>query len=568
MIPREVIEQIKEKSNIVEVISEYVNLQKVGANYRGLCPFHTETSPSFYVNLSKNIYHCFGCGASGDVIKFVQEIENISYVEAVQRLASRVGIKVEFSEDDELRTLYYEFYKQVHEQYKLKLQDAQNVIEYLEKRGFSRRELSLYEFGFSPTSSNIPQMIASKMNIEKEKLSSFGFAYSDPFSGRITIPIRDDYGRVIAFGGRLVGDGMPKYINSQDTIVFKKSSILFMFDVAKEYMKGMDYAVICEGYFDALAFHRAGIKNVVATLGTALTKIHISKLKKHTLNIILAFDNDSAGVKATLRNIELLIPNGFNVVVAAFRQVKDADETFQKYGSQGLLNVLDSALSPELYVIEQNAKLFDLSNPNGVNSFLKLISRWEDVFSHNAKLLDSFNEKISELTGISKSKIGSAISLTKGSSNQKEPSVQNIHNVQNQKTNRRISSLPTLEDYLVYIYYNYPDFFKQLDFSPDLLEGNAREFFLIAKDLNDLEDQLSKDMMKMVKSSLDKIDVQIDENVLQSIKRELEIRKIDKRIAEIDALIEKSKNDDEKRILLKARIELVKQKAKIKRPSN
>lgn len=168
MIPREVIEQIKEKSNIVEVISEYVNLQKVGANYRGLCPFHTETSPSFYVNLSKNIYHCFGCGASGDVIKFVQEIENISYVEAIQRLASRVGIKVEFSEDDELRTLYYEFYKQVHEQYKLKLQDAQNVIEYLEKRGFSRRELSLYEFGFSPTSSNIPQMIASKMNIEKE----------------------------------------------------------------------------------------------------------------------------------------------------------------------------------------------------------------------------------------------------------------------------------------------------------------------------------------------------------------------------------------------------------------
>jgi len=134
------------------------------------------------------------------------------------------------------------------------------IIEYLEKRGFSKREISLYEFGFSPVNSNIPQLAANKLGVDKERLASFGFSYNDPFSGRIVIPIKDDFGKVIAFGGRLVGDGIPKYINSQETFVFKKSSVLFMFNVAKEYIKEMDYVVICEGYFDALAFHRAGIK--------------------------------------------------------------------------------------------------------------------------------------------------------------------------------------------------------------------------------------------------------------------------------------------------------------------
>ncbi|MBP7303523.1 MAG: DNA primase [Fervidobacterium sp.] len=569
MISREVIEKIKEKCDIVDVISEYVSLQKVGANYRGLCPFHTETSPSFYVNTSRKMYHCFGCGESGDVIKFIEKLENLSYVEAVQKLASRIGMKVDFSQEDSSKALYYEFYKFLHEQYKSKLESAQNIIEYLEKRGFSKREISLYEFGFSPVNSNIPQLAANKLGIDKERLASFGFSYNDPFSGRIIIPIKDDFGKVIAFGGRLVGDGIPKYINSQETFVFKKSSVLFMFNVAKEYIKEMDYVVICEGYFDALAFHRAGIKNAVATLGTTLSKTHISKLRKYTSNIILAFDSDNAGIKAALKNIELLIPDGFNVVVAAFDQAKDADETFHKFGSQGLLNVLGSALSPEVYVVNQFSKMYDLSNPNGVNSFLKAVSYWESVFSRNAKILDNFHDRVSVLTGIERSKVSTMLqSSFQQLNNITDQRSANIQEIQTRKIDSKRPSLPSLEDYLVYIYYNYPELFKQLEFSPDLLEGNVREFFLIAKDLNDLEDQLSKDMMKIVKSSLDKIDVPIDDKVIQSIKRELEIRKIDKRIVEIDALIGKSQNEDEKRILLKARIELIKQKEKIKRSSN
>ncbi len=568
MISREVIEKIKEKCDIVDVISEYVSLQKVGANYRGLCPFHTETSPSFYVNTSRKMYHCFGCGESGDVIKFIEKLENLSYVEAVQKLASRIGMKVDFSQEDSSKALYYEFYKFLHEQYKSKLESAQNIIEYLEKRGFSKREISLYEFGFSPVNSNIPQLAANKLGIDKERLASFGFSYNDPFSGRIIIPIKDDFGKVIAFGGRLVGDGIPKYINSQETFVFKKSSVLFMFNVAKEYIKEMDYVVICEGYFDALAFHRAGIKNAVATLGTTLSKTHISKLRKYTSNIILAFDSDNAGIKAALKNIELLIPDGFNVVVAAFDQAKDADETFHKFGSQGLLNVLGSALSPEVYVVNQFSKMYDLSNPNGVNSFLKSVSYWEGVFSRNTKILDNFHDRVSALTGIERSKVSTMLQSSFQQLNNSDQRSTNIQEIQTQKIDSRRTSLPSLEDYLVYIYYNYPELFKQLEFSPDLLDGNVREFFLIAKDLNDLEDQLSKDMMKIVKSSLDKVDVPIDDKVIQSIKRELEIRKIDKRIVEIDALIGKSQNEDEKRILLKARIELIKQKEKIKRSSN
>ncbi|HOJ94476.1 MAG TPA: DNA primase, partial [Fervidobacterium nodosum] len=397
MIPKDIIEKIKEKNDIVEVISEYVNLQKVGSNYRGLCPFHLETSPSFYVSPTKNIYHCFGCGASGDVIKFVQQIENISYTEAIKKLGERVGITVNFTEEDETRSLYYSFYKQLHQEYIAVLGKSPNIVDYLKKRGFNEREISLYEFGFSPSNSQLPQKVAQRLQISKEMLEKFGFGHSDPFSGRVIIPIKDDYGRVIAFGGRVVGDGVPKYLNSQDTLMFKKTSTLFMLDSAKEYIKEIDYVIICEGYFDVLAFHRAGIKNAVATLGTALTKSHIYKLKKYTNNVILAFDSDSAGIKATLRNIETLLSEKFNVVVANFSKGKDADEVYFKFGSNGLLEALDNSESSEIFVVNVLSREYDLSNPNGVNTFLRNLAKWKNVFEFNPTALDNFYKRIASL---------------------------------------------------------------------------------------------------------------------------------------------------------------------------
>jgi len=563
MIPRDIIEKIREKNDIVEVISEYVNLQKVGSNYRGLCPFHVETSPSFYVSPQKNMFHCFGCGASGDVIKFVQEIENISYVDAVKKLGERAGISVAYTEEDVQRNKYYEFYRTLHEQYKTQLNKNQQVIDYLTKRGYKPHEISLYEFGFSPSDSRLPQQIAQSLGITKEELEKFGFYHTDPFSGRLIIPIKDDFGRVIAFGGRLIGEGTPKYLNSQDTIAFKKSNTFFMYNVAKEHIKLVDYAIICEGYFDALAFHRAGIKNAVATLGTALTKSHIYKLKRLTTNIVLAFDSDTAGIKAALRSIEMLVPEGFNVAIALFKEAKDADETYSKYGVDGLMKVLDSGTNAEKFVVEAFAKQYELSNPSGFNLFIKALKQWNDIFSANPKSLETFYEHISQRAGLKREELKNIYYEIKNTSNQKSFKYDTL-TTQKQPIAKKV---PTTEDYLVYIYFNYPELFKEIDFSPELLEGKAREFFLIAKDLNVLPSQLSKDMGAFVKEALDKIDMEVDDKVVEYIKKDLESRKIDKRISEIDNLILKAKSKDEKDILLKARMELIKQKQKIKRSS-
>jgi len=567
MIPRDIVEKIREKNDIVEVISEYVNLQKVGSNYRGLCPFHVETSPSFYVSPQKNIFHCFGCGASGDVIKFVQEIENISYVEAIKKLGERVGISVAHTEEDEQRNKYYEFYKSLHELYKAQINKNQSVIDYLKKRGYDQREISLYEFGFSPTDSKLPQQLAQRMGIEKEDLEKFGFYHSDPFSGRLIIPIKDDFGRVIAFGGRLIGEGTPKYLNSQDTIVFKKSATFFMYNIAKEHIKEVDYAIICEGYFDALAFHRAGIKNAVATLGTALTKLHIYKLKRLTTNIVLAFDADSAGAKAALRSVEMLIPEGFNVAIALFKGAKDADETYSKYGADGLVSVLESGVGAERFVVETIAKQFDLSNPNGFNLFIKALKQWDRTFSTNPKSLETFYNQILQIAGLKiedLKRLFSSADFTNPQNTQK--SFKDTQNYIDPRT-QTAKKIPKTEDYLIYMYFNYPELFKQIDFSPELLDGKAKEFFLIAKDLNVSLSQLSKDMGAFVKEAFERIDMEVDDKLVEYIKKELETRKIDKRIAEIDALILKAKSKDEKDILLKARMELIKQKQKIRRSS-
>ncbi|MFN3691703.1 MAG: DNA primase [Fervidobacterium sp.] len=584
MIPKEIIEEIREKNDIVEIISDYVNIQKVGSNYRGLCPFHLETSPSFYVSPIRKMYHCFGCGASGDVIKFVQEIENISYFEAVKKLGERIGIKVSFSEEDEWKNLYYEFYSKLLEEYKKALWKSPNILDYLKSRGFSEREISLYEFGFSPPNSHLHHKISEKLGISKQELPKFGFSSTDLFSGRVIIPIKDDYKRVIAFGGRLVGDGVPKYINTQETIVFKKSSALFLIDQAKEYIKNADYVIICEGYFDALAFHRAGIKNAVATLGTSLTNQHIKKLKRLTSNFVLAFDNDTAGTKATLKSIETLLLENLNVAIINFQDAKDADETYKSKGSQGLLDLLEKAISTETYVVRRIAKEYDLTNVNGVNIFLKTLSNWYKIFSLNPLSSEKFVNEISQILKTSKENILSNLmnlvqadntektkmttpslsSGTKSLKNYSDTSSKKLDMLQvNYKGNK--SLVPTTEDYLVYIYFNYPDIFKTIDFTPDILEGKAREFFLIAKDLNVFPENLSKEMAQFVKNAIEKIDVDVDEKVISYIKKELAIRQIEKRISEIDNLIKTINSEDEKKILLRARIELIKQKEKIKR---
>ncbi|QTA37153.1 DNA primase [Thermosipho ferrireducens] len=535
MISRELIEKIKSRVDIVDVVSRYVSLQKVGNNYRALCPFHTETTPSFYVNPSFKSYHCFGCGASGDVINFLKEIEGISFIDALKRLAQEAGIDITPGEKNTFRELYLRFYKELHEMYMKSLNDA--AISYLLNRGLSLEDIKKYEFGYSPINAEFPGKVAKKLKIKA--LKQLGFVgFKDPFAGRVIIPIKDEQGNVIAFGGRILGDGQPKYLNSFETQFFKKSATFFMFDRAKEYIKSSDFAIICEGYFDAIAFHRAELTNSIATLGTAFTKYHAYKLKKLTTNVVLSFDMDDAGIKAALNSIKVMLSMGFNIVVMQYEKQKDPDEILQKFGKEYLVELVKKAIPVEQFIPVVLSKKYDLSNTSAVNLYLKEVELWSNIFSKFPKRYEKFKEIVGQLAGI-----------------------KNLNfKVKKRSFVQKAKTFPTLEDILIFLYFNLPFAVKKLNVDVNILDEKAKEFFNCVKSFEEENfsiSNLSKDLAEYVKEALERTrNLQADDALLKSVEKKLTIRKVEMRIKEIDEFL-KTASPTEKKVLLKARMDLV-----------
>lgn len=536
LILKDTIEEIKSKIDIVELISRYVSLQKVGNSYRGLCPFHTETTPSFYVNPSFKTYHCFGCGASGDVIKFVQEIEGIPFMEALKKLADEAGVKIEYSSSNSFQQLYFNFYKELHKEYIEKLFDEKIALDYLFSRGFNEEEIKEYEFGFSPINSKIPQKIAQKLDIKS--LKKFGFSTHDQFEGRLIIPIKNEYSNVIAFGGRLLGEGQPKYLNSYETDFFKKSKTLFLLDIAKDKIKTADFAIICEGYFDAIAFHRADFKNAVATLGTAFTKFHAFSIKKLTQNVILAFDTDSAGVKAALQSIKILISMQFNVMVAGKTKEKDPDEIYKTQGSSGLYSFLKEAIPAEEFIPYVLSKNYDLNNSNAIPLYTREIKNWEKTFENFPEKLQTFRKTAEKI-----SKTSITVSVPKPK----------------QKTN-----LPTLDEMVIYLLLNNPQ--VDIEINPKIFNELTQEFIKSLKNLKNFSfEKLSKDLQKYIENILNKMEkFEINEDYINTVKKKIEEKTLEKRIEEIDKYLN-SATEEEKRVLLQTRMELVRKLKKLGR---
>ncbi|MFN3283917.1 MAG: DNA primase, partial [Pseudothermotoga sp.] len=381
MTSKEIVEKIKREIDIVEVISRYVSLQKVGSSYRGLCPFHSEKTPSFHVSPTLKLYHCFGCGASGDVIKFIQEIEHVSFQEALHKLGQMVNIEVNLDTKQSAKEKYIHFLSKLHVEYKKQLRQNQKAMKYLLDRGFKEDEIDQFEFGYCPIGSRLVLQTAAKASIPVSKVLQYGVVktvareYLDLFEGRIVIPIKDELGRIIAFGGRSVDNREPKYLNSPETDYFSKRSTLFLMDRAKKAIRSVNFAIITEGYFDAMAFHRAGVTNAVAVLGTNLSKEHLTKLGSLTKNVILCFDADEAGQRATLKSLKILIDMSFDVAVALFSE-KDPDEVFRTEGAEILKNVLKKAVSFEEYIVDFYSKSFDLSSAAGSERFLDQFKTW------------------------------------------------------------------------------------------------------------------------------------------------------------------------------------------------
>ncbi len=385
----ETIEKVCSANDIVEVVGQAVRLKKKGSSYFGLCPFHSEKTPSFSVTPSKQIYYCFGCGAGGNVISFMKNYENMTFPEAVKSLADRAGITLpEVSLSEEGRA-----YKKERERMLSLLKDAASFyfrllrseqgadgMAYFKKRGISPGVMQSFGLGYAGKKNALTPFLKEKGYTDKE-IDSAGLVYvnektgmRDRFFNRVIFPIMDVNNRVIAFGGRVMGDGEPKYLNSPETMVFEKSKNLYGLNIAKKSRKG--YFIACEGYMDVISMHQAGFTEAVASLGTAFTGDHARILKRYTDDIRLAYDSDNAGVKAALRAIPILKNQGIGVRVIALSPCKDPDEFIGKYGVKEFQKRIDTAensLTFEIHILQRN---YDLSDPEGRTRFqLKMAKR-------------------------------------------------------------------------------------------------------------------------------------------------------------------------------------------------
>lgn len=387
--PDEVIEEVRSSNNIVDIIGGYVRLQKKGSSYFGLCPFHNEKSPSFSVSPNKQMYYCFGCGAGGNVFTFIMEYENQTFPEAVKILADRAGIalpEAELTEEQKKernkRQLLLEINKTAanYFYYQLNGDQGQQAREYLENRRLSKETQIHFGLGYASKYSNDLYLYLKKKGYQDQILKETGLlAYDekrgahDKFWNRVMFPIMDVNNRVIGFGGRVMGDGTPKYLNSPETMLFDKSRNLYGLNYARTSRK--PYMIICEGYMDVIAMHQAGFTNAVASLGTAFTTQHSVLLKRYTQEVRLAYDSDGAGQKAALRAIPILKSAGINVRVIHMDPYKDPDEFIKNLGTEAFQERIDAAESSFMFEISVLEKNYKQSDPEGRASFMKAMAR-------------------------------------------------------------------------------------------------------------------------------------------------------------------------------------------------
>ena len=391
----EILNEVRQSNDIVDVISQYVHLKRSGRNYFGLCPFHNEKSPSFSVSPDKQIFHCFGCGVGGNVITFVSQIEGLNFVETVQMLAERANIQLPTLQNNGdtqreiLKDKVYKVNEFTAEYYHQNLYKPQAKMaqEYVKKRQLTNETLKSFRIGFSGKFDELYQEL-KKQGFQEQEILESGLVnknergqYIDRYRNRLMFPICDARGRVIAFGGRVLDDSKPKYINSPENIVYSKGRHLFGLNVAK---KGdTKKLLIVEGYMDVISLHQRGITNVVAPLGTALTEQQGWLLRKNSEQIILSFDSDDAGIKAKLRAIDILQNMGCDLRVIQLEGAKDPDEYILKYGNMRFQNVIDKAFSVVEFKVKILKKELDLDNTNDkikfLNEIAKLISKVDNT---------------------------------------------------------------------------------------------------------------------------------------------------------------------------------------------
>lgn len=396
--PEDLVEEVRSRNDVVDVIGSYVRLQKKGNSYMGLCPFHSEKTPSFSVSRNKQMYHCFGCGVGGNVLTFVMEYENYSFVEALKMLAERVGValpEAEFSPEEKKQASIKARLLEIHKVaakyyfYQLKSERGRIAYDYLKNRAISDETMVKFGLGYSNKTSNDLYLYLKNLGYEDEILKLSGLVTldehrgaNDKFWNRVMYPIMDINNKVIGFGGRVMGEGMPKYLNSPETRIFDKSRNLYGMNLARTSRK--PNLIICEGYMDVIALHQAGFNNAVASLGTAFTGLQANLMKRYTKEVLICYDSDGAGTQAALRAIPILKEAGLATKVIDMRPYKDPDEFIKALGADEFQKRIDDAQNSFFFEIDVLERQFDFSDPEQKTRF----------FMETAKRLLVFQEEL------------------------------------------------------------------------------------------------------------------------------------------------------------------------------
>ena len=470
----ELIEEIKSSNDIVDTISQYVQLKRKGRNFFGLCPFHKEKSPSFSVSPDKQIFHCFGCGVGGNVIHFVSKIENLDFKETMEFLADRSGIELPKSDDEQFNK------RQIMKDQVYKVNEAAAIFyhenlykptskpaqEYVKERKLNNSKLKSFLIGYSGTYNELYKHLKSKGFSDNEILASSLVnrnekgQFIDRFRKRLIIPILDVRGKVIAFGGRVLDKSLPKYINSPENIVYSKGRNLFGLNIAK---KGdLKKIVIVEGYMDAISLYQRGITNVVASLGTALTEAQGRLLRKYAEQIIISYDSDGAGQAATMRGLEILKRLGCDVRILQMDGAKDPDEYVIKYGTGRFNMLIDEAISLVEFKVKVLKNQYDLNNTNDKIKFLQEIAKvLTDVDSQIE--LEIYIDKISNEYSISKEAIYSEIRKIQYEKDSKKNEKEvKIKPKESKKISQLDESVVKKENMVIYLLLNYKESIERI----------------------------------------------------------------------------------------------------------
>ena len=568
----ELIDEIRNSNDIVDIISQYVNLKKSGRNFFGLCPFHNEKSPSFAVSPDKQIFHCFGCGVGGNVFHFVSKIENIGFKESVEMLANRANITLPTIDNEQdnkasyLKSRVYEINKQTAQFYHENLYKptAKVAQEYIKKRKLDNNTLKTFLIGYSCNFNELYKFLKQQGFTDEEILASTLVnrndrgEFIDRFRKRLMFPIQDERGRVIAFGGRILEDSQikdptrpqAKYINSSENIVYSKGRHLFGLYAAKK--EKIDKILIVEGYMDAISLHQRGITNVVASLGTALTEAQGRLLRKNSQQVIIGYDSDGAGQAATMRGLEILQNLGCDIRILQIEGAKDPDEYILKYGPERLQKCIDNAISLIEYKIKNLKNHLNLEHPNDKIKFLTEIAKELSKIDSDIEK-EVYVDKIALDYKISKEAIYAEINKILYQKNPNDKKTSQRKNIIKSEAKPQLKigtdGLTKKENMIIYLLINYPD------------ESYNRLKAQI--EYENIKDERNRKIIKKLYEELEKGNSINNTNVLDLFEDEDIINFLtwvmayDFEIVEVDKAIDDILNNYEKEKLISMRNEIV-----------